>query len=524
MESFQIWAPYTVDDNAARRLGSWMAKSAAGSSQDLVSPLCDRNSPTQSRLGLMRELWQRMVPTGFAWLDEAESMQMEKIGPYSVMLPYHEREDSVDKYFRRKDFSINQDAMQHAVRAVSGYLPSNSLRLASLDAAFNAMPRGTNLGLPWFSRKSEFYESVRQKAFDVIQSEYSAVFNDPAVLFWRGQPRGLNEVPKQRVVWGFPHDITLLEEMIQLPLLDALTYHPTFSAWVSNDAVSRAVTLVLDDARFDVLSVDFSGFDASIPAILINLAYDIIRGWFVPEARRHIDYVEDRFLNIALLTPSGIRERVNGSVPSGSGLTNMVDTIVQLIAFQYISYLLGTDIRWHLAQGDDGVVSFNSPWNLDEVIELAKTLNLSIGSDKGGVSKERVYYLQNVHDKQLRINGVCQGIRPIMRVLNSSLSYERLRPGSWNGYMDTLRFWQIGENAWAHPQFTKYVDFLYRHDRVSRNYGPREIVSRAGGIEKAKSALLEKPFPYGKKSIGGVMDYHIVHELQRLRSIERRRR
>jgi len=322
-------------------------------------------------------------------------------------------------------------------------------------------------------------------------------------------------------VWGYPHYLTLFELQLQVPLLKYLTGRPdtgiTFAPWVGPDAVNEAVTTVMEMSEHDILSVDFSGFDASIPRILIEEIFDIMLDWFVASAHPLIRYVGKAFLNIGLLTPEGILEDRNGGVPSGSGLTNLVDSLVQLFAFNYIAYRMNSDIDFHIVQGDDGVVSFNTPWSLDNVVNIARELNLKVSSDKGGVSRDRVYFLQNIHSKSWSRRGVYPGIRPIMRILNGALSYERFKNG-WKPEDDTLRWIQQFENGKYHPRFPEAVSFLYGNDKYLRRYSIHELIERAGGPEKVESVLGIEGFSAGKLLPQQYGTSAVVAEVVRLKS------
>jgi hypothetical protein len=454
------------------------------------------------------------------WLYQAELEQAEKIGPYSIMLPYSERKESVLKYFGPKDFTPEIVYLEQAFRQMAKLVRPNSLQLLDVDSAYNHMPKGTNLGLPYLSSRSvPDRKQVLAKARYWIEREYNDIQLGvyPAVLFWRGQPRGLTEVPKQRVVWGFPHDITILESRIQVPVLDALTQNPAFAAWVGQTAVDEEVTNILGTNKFPILSVDFSGFDASVPAKLIHLAFDLLRLWFNETAARDIDFIEQVFLNIPLITPEGVLYRVDGSVPSGSGVTNLIDSLVQGLAGWYAAYSNGITIDRMLVQGDDGVYSFNGSWEPEKIFKAFKDLGLQAGSDKGGISMDDVRFLQNLHHRNYRVNGLNVGVRPLLRILNGMMSYERMTPG-WNQFLDSIRWYQQLESGKFHPGFSKAVELLYKHDKVSRRYGVREIIARSGGMDQAKSILREQSFPFGKYGLSGLMEFSTIKELQRLKA------
>jgi hypothetical protein len=513
--------PYesTLDYDVLKRLDQTMARAEHGVAHDLVTPLVSRRDPTAGRELRIKEASNAILSTGYRWLDEAELDQREKIGPYSIMEPWSGRIDGVLKYFEARNISYNASAMSYARNALISELGSRKLFPSTVNTAFDEMPRGTNLGLPWLSRSKEYLPEVLDKVRDVVGHGYSFIPLDPAILYWRGQPRGLHESPKQRVIWGFPHWLTVIELMLQIPLLEALKHKSGFSAWLGSEFVNFEVTTLIDQANVDILSVDFSGYDASVPKVLIHECFNVLRDWFDDSAFSLINFVEYAFTEIQLLTPGGLYGGRDGAIPSGSGLTNLIGSLVQKLAFYYVSYRLKLLIRKHLTQGDDGVVLFDRPWLLEDVSDVMLELNLKVSADKGGVSRERVYFLQNVHSTDYRWNGATVGVRPFFKVLNGALSYERFREkGKWVPADDSFRWLQQWEAARYHPKFPEAVSLLYKWDRYLQMYSIRELLNKAGGMRELKSVLENKGFPYGKEGLGGIHDFRVVRELQDIKA------
>jgi hypothetical protein len=509
--------PYlqTLAPDAQVRVTRSLERTSNGFDQDLVTPLVpDRDHPDEGRQLRVSEVASWLFPTRYDWLDELETAQMAKIGPYSIMLPYEERKPQIYSYFAQRQVSIDSAAFEYASVQLSNLVRS-TLHSSSIERAFDDMPRGTNLGLPFATADREYAKAVLELARHISRNGFQAE-PDPCILYWRGQPRGLGLAPKQRTIWGYPHYLTIFELMLQIPMLNYLRKEIAFCAWVDQATTNAAVTEILQHSRHNILSVDFSGFDASIPGVVLRRVFEVLRGWFSTREKLLIDYVEDVFMGIGLLTPEGILIGRDGGVPSGSGITNLVDSLVQLFAFHYIAYRIHNRIELHLVQGDDGVVMWQYPWVLDDVVNAAAELGLSVSSDKGGVSRDRVYYLQNVHSRDYLIDGSAVGIRPIMKVLNGMLSYERFHK-RWNSYDDSLRWIQQCENAKFHPEFRELCSFLFEHDRYVQNMDINQIIKKSGGVERAESALDQRSFPFGKVPVIELPRSSTGRELQRIK-------
>jgi hypothetical protein len=428
------------------------------------------------------------------------------------MLPYVERKEEVESYFQPRHVRINSDSAAYATNQVADLVRSR-LHPASLEHAYSKMPRGTNLGLPLATADGKYRRVVYELARFVERNGFSYP-PDPCMLYWRGQPKGLELLPKQRTVWGPPHYHTLHELRVQIAYLAYLRRDTRFSAWVGNDEVDLAVTHIFDIAEHDILSVDFSGFDASIPEYLIRTIFDIMRFWFDSASAPLIDYLEKVFLTIGLLTPEGIKTERDGGVPSGNANTNGIDTFVQQWAIHYIAHRLRNEVIYHLAQGDDGVVVFRRPWRIEDVIEVADELNLDISGSKGGVSQRVVHYLQNVYHRDYRPDGICRGIRPGFRFLNGALSFERFHK-DWKPEDNTLRWRQQLDNCRWHPRFREMVEWLYENDTYSE-YSSQQLIDAAGGLSKVESALGQSGYPYGKTPVSRLDRSAVGRELRRL--------
>lgn len=499
----------------APKVARYLERTERGFDQDLVTPLVpNRNNPTEGRI-LRIDEWESFVFHNLpGYLEDDEVKQKEKIGPYSIMLPYNERRDSVHKFYQTRSTAINNDAAEYATSKLSELVTSR-LHATDLDTAFNSMPRGTNLGMPVPTADQKYRRVVLELARSIGRGGFRAAL-DPGLLFWRGQPKGLLEIPKQRNVTGVPHTIILWELTLQRSFLQYIRRDITFAAWVSDDQVNKGVTTALDIAAHGVLSVDYSGFDVSVPGSILRLVFDVVRSWFSSASRPIVDYMERSFLTIPLFTPEGILYDRDGGVPSGQGGTNWIDTLVQIWATHYAAFRMRNEVQFMMAQGDDGVVVFRRPWSVEDFIDAMSELNLDVSDSKGGVSNHIVHYLQNVHSKDYRPNGTCVGVRPAFRILNGMLSYERFK-SKWNGADDTFRWMQQLNNGRWHPNFNQMVDWQWEHDDYLKEYTHQQLLKKAGGLKAVESALGQQSFPYGKTPVSKLERSAVGRRLEMLR-------
>ena len=170
-------------------------------------------------------------------------------------------------------------------------------------------------------------------------------------------------------------------------------------------------------------------------------------------------------------------------MPSGTALTNLVDTLVNLIGARYVAECLDVRILDIMALGDDSVVQWYPSPPGDEVESVYAELGLVVSKDKQWVSPDSLHFLQNLHAIDRVVGGVSVGVRSIFRTANGMLSYERLRSG-WSKYMDTTRWLMQADQSKFDPRFDTLMRWWTSKDKVVQSgMSPDSIFRAAGGAE-----------------------------------------
>jgi len=508
----------TLDVSARARVESSLRRTAEGAMEDLVSPMVPDGDPDYWREKFRDFLLDRMRLKSYPWLRRAEEEQAKKVGAYSYMLPYEDRKESVYAYYSLFPGSPDLDLLEQAKLEVLKFMPVD-LNPATLIDAFNQLPRGTNLGAPFFTSDEEYRGDVFKLAEQVEAEGFELDDLFPAMLYWRGQPRGIGEISKNRVVWGTSKVVVSHGSRLQIALLHYLRRTVQFAAWNESHIVDRAMTLAFGISRKQIISADFGSWDARMQQDLIKSTWDVIRLCFRSRHERLIDFEEHQFMNVPLLTPEGMLTGQH-AVASGEAETNLVDGIGQMILWHYVALKLGAEVKFICVQGDDGVIIMDPPIDIDEASQIIQTdFGMALSAEKGLIAADEIRFLQNVHFRYYERDGINVHVRPIERVLNGMLSYETMRKKSigWNGFMDSLRWYQQCEQAKYHPNFDVLVEFLYSRDKYSRQFTIGEIIDQAGGIEKTAKAFRQKSFPYGKEPLSKLSQFRIVQDLSAMR-------
>lgn len=468
------------------QLGSVRSPCAA----DFVSPLVAflAMSRDSGRMLVGNLVWTFcQLSTVFPWLVDVENLQKAKHGSYSLRAGFDERppadpvtgvrleslRSGVLKYFAFHPTMINPKLLESAVREVKGWIGRGCLHSLSTAEAAASFHKKAACGWPYFKSATwspleylHIAERIRNDGFDHRNAE-----NQPGVVGTRGQPKGPGQYAKNRVIFGFPRALNILGKQVFAPTFSRLSQHDYFAAWRSRHDVDKGVTRLFRKAKGRaLLSVDFSNFDATVPNELVDCAFDILCDWFDSADHSLIRFNQAAFKRTGILCPGEYfpGEHRLGGVPSGNVKTNLIDSIVNFLAIAYSAAEQGGRIVDALLQGDDGVYVFEGVRSLPRMSRvLFEHFGLVMSPDKCLHSAQMVSFLQNVHHKSYVVDNLQVGIRPLMRVLNGMMSYEKARKtdGSWSPVMDSFRWLQQLDNASAHPSFRQACRWLLDHDK-----------------------------------------------------------
>jgi hypothetical protein len=503
--------PFIDREHVSKFLSAYLANTDKGSDVDLRSPLYGRETSREAIIAKTDDLLSRFSLS--TKLTDLELKERGKIGPFSIRSPYSERKEGVHDYFKTPKFNPDAKSARIATAKLQALLPPRRLRPISLEHSVLNAPKNTNWGLPLLKKGSQYSSQYASLAATFYKT--SSLVEYPCVLGWRGQAKGLNETPKQRVVWMFPHTTTLIEGMYAKPLVETLTrvLPSLFCAWISNEAVDEQITRILIRAKKDkrpVLSFDASAYDQSISGELTGIVFDAIRLWFDQSQSKMIAVVEHHFSTSGIVTPEGVIEGRQNCVPSGSGLTNLVDSLVNYWLYTYVCDQLGSTEGVCSVQGDDGVWYIPGQWSAGGISQILERVGISANPEKQYIDDSAVMYLQRLFELQ---GDKSVGVRSIYRTLSSMISYERMK-SEWDKTYDSLRWITQLENCKHHPAFSKFVDFVQNGDKLRLGIGPDGFLSKKSySLQGAKEALGYTSFPYGSEDISGLAKFATVQHL-----------
>lgn len=297
--------------------------------------------------------------------------------------------DCLAKYFDPIDWEPSWNeydqawAITTARFAKPEFLPY--LEVLSLDEAKGHVKLMKASSAPFFEKKGEALE----RDLKVAEGILSGKVPPPCVSYHRIQHGEAG--PKTRLVWGYPLAMTLIEGRIAAPLITSFLSRRTPMAFGLTKLGISARLQVIINRNYQV-GLDFSRFDATIHAKLIQRAFWILRTWFEPseEIDKLFHQIENYFVFTPIVMPDGNIYVKRRGVPSGSWFTQLVDSIINYFAIQYAmlkieGHPLGKDNL--LVLGDDSVFSSYKDIDIQSISSQLRKVGLSINVQKTAKSK-----------------------------------------------------------------------------------------------------------------------------------------
>lgn len=412
--------------------------------------------------------------------------QIEKFGPQGLIpaISSEQAQSVIEPLFSPSEFD-NDRALSKYFRIADEFGKQlfshcyHRLRPKRFESVTkNMRERGTlvtNSGFPRFARRSVV------STLEVQDAETGRAYDYPAIILFR-QYNG-----KLRPVWMFPMSMNLIEFSFTLPLQDALKSGPQWvrqylSPWDGFNAVK--VTLTKQWENRNVCGGDTTAMDAHMRPAQIRLVYEIVKHAFQPHYHEDLWKTLQHVNNIPLLVSTS--EWVSGThgLASGSGWTQMSETVLQL----FMAWVL----RVH-GQGIGDDFYWLVDMDADELVCYLGKYGLPANAAKQSVSKSHFSFLQRCFAKSFyskEDDTVLGAYYPTVRALNSLLHPEKYhRPKDWNSDMFCVRNYSILENCIDDPCFEQFVTFVAQ--------GHKDMIAfakqKATAIDAAQSVARRVP-------------------------------
>lgn len=308
--------------------------------------------------------------------------------------------EALHKYAVPHEITLDKDVYKQAYDlTVKAFVDKTTLVQQTKDvmSIMDAVKGEKSSGAPEFSKKKDVSDKDYVRMLKWLDGRKKP---DPCVAYHRVQHG--DDGPKNRLVWGYPQSVTMAESTFARPLINHFLHvrTPMAMGMHRHKVSARMVSLLNVHAKY---GLDFSGFDASIHAKLIDMAFSILAkqiDW-TKSSRNDWDKIVNYFIHTPILMPDGEVYTKHHGVPSGSYFTQMIDSIVNYFAIQYaVIKIFGYAIHLDkvLVLGDDSLFSLPKAVSLELFKEKFILLGLKMNAKKSVVSldNEDVHFLGHV--------------------------------------------------------------------------------------------------------------------------------
>jgi hypothetical protein len=202
---------------------------------------------------------------------------------------------------------------------------------------------------------------------------------------------------KARGVWAYPAEVKVMEMRYVIPLLARFSENFGRIPYPVGRNMTKGLPMFIDhllqDGKFGLVT-DISKLDTSVGPDYIDWAFSFLKKFYFmgmtqsSETRNEnvFDFLHYYFKRTPILFPSGQLVRKSGGVPSGSGFTQIVDTLVTLLISCYAMLSMGYDETQILgkmfAVGDDMATSVTADFNVEEFAFWLRRLGYTVNVDK----------------------------------------------------------------------------------------------------------------------------------------------
>jgi hypothetical protein len=448
------------------------------------------------------------ISSGDTDLDEVlrnlEMDQRRDLGPWSQFLPFSQ--DGPKKavaVYTDKSYSETLDgkSLERSLEWEMSLVKQQSVQPTSIDVAIHGTQSGddvlsptgldttTNSGYPYFSSHwapsddglnadneelAEVLQYHRKKSQELLSECNASGGSIPAwvaVTFQRLVPKGPEPYgPKtKRLVIAFDKTEAILAKTftpgVQMALRKAVADGGVriMCAWFTKSVIDVNMQHMLSVAYENdrtVLSGDITNFDATVPPDLLLRVGNVVASWVRGSERLVNALYKAMVANTYLLSPGKFYDAQPSSLKSGSGLTNLTGSLVNLVVLRYGHELGLYKIENVCVLGDDFVID-GPGVDPESISECFSHFGLVAHPDKQFFSPRALHYLQQCHWL-----GRPGGIASVYRTLNHVLGLERLPTGkNYGPYFYSVRALSQIQNTVFSPFFSSLVDLVRSGDK-----------------------------------------------------------
>lgn len=315
------------------------------------------------------------------------------------------RESALESFKKETPVNLNQILFAKARDITCELLGLTNVRFTpyNLLHCVNEAAKPTSSGFPDFGKKNELtLHDLDQARYAMAMSDFS-FFNYPVTVAWRTQQRSSGT--KYRLIYLIPYLVTIFEFMFFLP----------FRKFYSENKVSTPYcfgnTWLDLRQRYDSLqgykyiySLDYKGWDLSIPGFLIYLFFSLIKPCFNWNSKltNIFDHIVKYHLSATILLSGTEKtaqfvQKKNG-IMSGSVFTSFMCSLINVFVITYFLLSKNLPINYNMihVMGDDCLFGCDSELDLEEINEFMQQnfgISVSVEKSTAHVRGEPIFFL-----------------------------------------------------------------------------------------------------------------------------------
>lgn len=331
-------------------------------------------------------LLERVNKAGFSHL-------IEQFDPKEVKESFDTQLLEAEKLMTEKvKFNGNINLLAQATERVSlsCKFPNSKFTPVSYRfAADNQINKSSSSGYPLFQRKGIVLDKLVEQAESLTPD--SSMWLWPQTRGFRLQLRTSEQKVKlkTRIMYPYPGVFILLEDTFIIPFVDHFIKNDTFYVIGRNGAQLSALLRRKLSPSKRILMADITRFDQDLLNECIIMAFSVIRSQLKLSQHEALLFEQMvAYCCTALMVSKSPSQPAYGFIkykgmPSGSGFTNMVDTLAHAIMLEYIFPGITTDC---LLCGDDNITDFRNKSLSVLKQQFKEVFNLTITDSKTKLS------------------------------------------------------------------------------------------------------------------------------------------
>lgn len=388
----------------------------------------------------------------------------------------------LEEFFHPPVVAMDDSRYNEALERVrSKFRLNRAVKPISLEAALERMDHTTNAGLPTLGKKADDTEAL-SRAKHCLKGKCPP----PMVVYHRGK-----NLVEARPVQCLPFEWHLVEATYFYPMQDALMkFRSPYTAGRTRTEIASSMNSVAYDAS-GWLCLDYSGFDRSVSARLLSDAFRIVRDNMQLTRPQHVvlDRIVTYFATGPMLLPDGnVYSGRRHGVPSGSMFTQLIDSIVNAIAIEYLRARSDIRILKYWVVGDDSVIAIaGQKAGIVKVKSILGELGLQVNSFKSSY-KEKLSDVDFLGHK-MRAKAIRDPNETFQRIVNPERFHPAFHAESkddrYARYAEIIRGHMV-DNVAAFPYLERVLGYLEGWteeirpvSKVSVNFYPRSLYTRA---------------------------------------------